>query len=247
MADGRARQALGQARLTPVVLHALFELLAYAAGFKLFLFLQRKEPHPQLAQPTVRLSILAGMILAAALGSKLAYWIDDPLGAFAGFPDLHALLAGKSIVGGLLGGLIGVELVKSRVGVTQSTGDAFVFPLILGMCIGRVGCHLAGVDDHTAGLPTTLPWAIDYGDGVPRHPTALYEIAFLLALGAVLARARFPRSGDRFRAFMVGYLAFRFAIEFLKPLPYSYAGLSGLQWLCVAGLAHYHRFLWRTS
>lgn len=240
--------------MSPVALHTLFEALGYVVGFQTFRLLQHRAPHAPIADRDLRLAVIAGAILGAALGSKLAYWIDDPLTAFAGFPDPRALMQGKSIVGGLLGGLIGVELAKKRAGVRESTGDAFALPLIAGMIVGRVGCHLAGVSDHTAGLP--VAWGWDYGDGAPRHPTALYEIAFLALLGVALARARFARNGDRFRAFMVAYLAFRFVVEFLKPVPFAYFGaLSGLQLLCVAGLAYYHRDIahfaretsWRTS
>ncbi len=38
----------------------------------------------------------------------------------------------------MLGGLIGVELTKRWIGLKQSTGDAFVYPLIVGTAIGRV-------------------------------------------------------------------------------------------------------------
>ena len=32
------------------------------------------------------------------------------------------------------------------------------------------------------GLPSNVPWALDFGDGIARHPTQLYDIAFVLAL-----------------------------------------------------------------
>ncbi len=54
------------------------------------------------------------------------------------------------------------------------------------MCIGRVGCFLTGLSDATCGVRTDLPWGVDYGDGVPRHPAQIYEILFLLALGTML-------------------------------------------------------------
>jgi prolipoprotein diacylglyceryltransferase len=106
------------------------------------------------------------------------------------------LMEGKTIVGGLLGGLIAVEWTKRRIGVIRSTGDDMALPLAAGMCIGRVGCFLTGLGDHTYGTPTSLPIGVDFGDGIPRHPTQLYEIAFLLALGALLLvlRVRSARS-----------------------------------------------------
>lgn len=90
-----------------------------------------------------------GAIVGAALGAKLSFWFDDPLTAFANFPNLHHLLEDKSIIGALLGGALGVELAKKIAKVANSTGDAFVLPLTLGMCIGRAGCFLAGLGDHT--------------------------------------------------------------------------------------------------
>jgi len=62
--------------------------------------------------------------------------------------------------------------------------------LVMGIAIGRVGCFLTGLPDHTYGVHSSLPWAVDFGDG-PRHPTQLYEIAFVMLLGAaIFARSR---------------------------------------------------------
>jgi prolipoprotein diacylglyceryltransferase len=145
---------------------------------------------------------------------------------------------GKTVVGGLLGGLIAVEVVKKFAGITRSTGDLFVYPAITAMVIGRIGCFLTGPLDRTAGLPTTLPWGVAIADGVKRHPVALYEIAFLLALVPIVRLAR--REGDRFRLFLSSYLLFRLLVDFLKPEPpRNLAGLSAIQWACVAGLAYY--------
>jgi phosphatidylglycerol:prolipoprotein diacylglycerol transferase len=230
------------AALNAIVIHTLFEILAYAVGVRLYLVLQRRQPTPALVDRTARLAVMTGAVLGAVLGAKLAYWLEDPVNAFAGFPDVRQLMQGKSIVGGLLGGLVGVEFAKWRLGLRASTGDGFIWPLAIGVAIGRIGCHLAGPGDHTAGLPTALPWGYDYGDGIPRHPTALYEIPVLLFIAGVVARWRAPPAGDRIRAFMVGYLVWRLAIEWLKPMPFVYLGaLSGIQLLCIAGIGYYCR------
>lgn len=224
--------------------HTLFEIAAYSLGFRLYLRERRRGAVPELASREHAIAVAAGAIIGAALGSKLSWWLYDPAYAFAGFPDWRHLLEGKSIIGALLGGLCGVELAKRLDGVRGSTGDAFVLPLMAGMVVGRIGCFLAGLDDHTYGNPTTLPWGVDFGDGVPRHPTQLYEIGFLLAWGALLATRwqGFERDGDRFRAFMVGYLAYRLLIEWIRPIPLHYLGVfSGLQLLCLAGLFYYRR------
>jgi phosphatidylglycerol:prolipoprotein diacylglycerol transferase len=230
--------------MSPVALHTLFEMLAYAIGFRTFLWTRKRLAPAAFQHEDHVVWVGVGAIVGAALGAKLSFWLDDPLTAFANFPDLRHLLEGKSVIGALLGGLIGVELAKKIARVDNSTGDAFVLPLTLGMCIGRVGCFLAGLDDHTYGVATVLPWGVDFGDGISRHPTQLYEIAFLLAQYALIhARGHaLSAPGDRFRAFMIGYLLFRLLVEFIKPVFYTYpGGLSGLQWLCVAGLIYYAR------
>jgi phosphatidylglycerol:prolipoprotein diacylglycerol transferase len=91
-------------------------------------------------------------------------------------------MGGKTIVGALIGGLITVELMKRYIGLRTSTGDLYAIPLAVGIAIGRIGCFLTGLSDNTYGTASNLPWAIDFGDGIPRHPTQLYEIAFLLLL-----------------------------------------------------------------
>jgi prolipoprotein diacylglyceryltransferase len=118
------------------------------------------------------------------------------------------------------------------------------------MAIGRIGCFLTGNSDHTYGNATTLFTGVDFGDGVRRHPTQLYESAFLivLALGLAMTWSRFPRDGDRFKTFMIAYLAFRLVIDFLKPEHVVLGGLSLIQLSCLAGLAYYAphaRRLWR--
>jgi len=230
--------------MSPIAWHTAFEVLAYFVGVRLFLRERRRLALPVLATTDNGLWIGVAAIVGAALGAKLGYWLEDPSHAFADFPDWRHLLEGKTIVGALLGGLIGVEAIKRAIGLSGSSGDAFALPLIAGIAIGRIGCFLSGLDDHTYGNPSALPWAIDFGDGIPRHPTQLYEIAFLAVLALFLLRRRadFARAGDLFRAFMIAYLAFRLAIDFIKPVPFPYLGfLSGIQLLCLGGLVYYHR------
>jgi prolipoprotein diacylglyceryltransferase len=73
---------------------------------------------------------------------------------------------------------------------------------------------------------------MDQGDGVARHPTAIYEIIFvgLLALGLRAAeKTGRLREGDLFRIFCVGYFSWRFFVEFLKPIEPLALGLSSIQ------------------
>ncbi|HKN17974.1 MAG TPA: prolipoprotein diacylglyceryl transferase family protein, partial [Candidatus Sulfotelmatobacter sp.] len=154
---------------------------------------------------------------------------------------------GKTIVGALIFGLITVELIKRYIGLRQSTGDLYAIPLALGIAIGRIGCFLTGLADNTYGIPTTLPWAVNFGDGIPRHPTQLYEIIFLLALVPFLYKivaltpSRRFLPGDAFKFFMVAYLTFRLLCDFIKPYPRIFLGLGGIQWACLLTLLYYSR------
>ena len=113
-------------------------------------------------------------------------------------------------------------------------------PLAVGIAIGRIGCFLSGLPDGTYGTPTSLPWGVDLGDGVARHPTALYESLFMIVLAAVLARVEpHARRGDAFKLFMASYLTFRLLVDGIKPgIPLA-LGLTAIQWVCIGGLAYY--------
>jgi prolipoprotein diacylglyceryltransferase len=225
-------------------LHLVFEILAYAIGARLYWRASRSDS----AIPgNDRLALLAGAIVGAFLGSKLLH-IAEHLPALIDAGDWPLWLAGKSLVGGLLGGTLGVEIMKRRIGWKRPTGDAWVPALAAGIMIVRLGCQLSGTWDLTYGVPTALPWAWDYGDGVGRHPVAAYEIIAVAALWAALPR--WPgRPGARFAAFILGYCTIRFALEFMKPpfgaaapgtLPVAlYAGLTAIQWAALAGALYF--------
>ncbi|HWB47955.1 MAG TPA: prolipoprotein diacylglyceryl transferase family protein [Stellaceae bacterium] len=151
----------------------------------------------------------AGATAGAYLFGSLNLWLTGIAGV------------GRSIEGAIAGGIVGIEALKHVAGIRGSTGLRFVAPLAAAIAVGRIGCFLAGLDDMTYGTPTALPWAVDFGDGVPRHPVQLYESAamavfltvFLFRLGQGDAAVR--RTG--FYLFVGVYAAQRFAWEFLKP------------------------------
>lgn len=215
--------------------HPLFEALGYAVGFQLFLLLRRRlgEPLPTGRRPWLVLAAVAG----ALVGAKTLAWLVDPSSLWAERGDPAAWLRGKTIVGGLLGGWLAVELAKRPLGITAPTGDLYAVPLALGIAIGRLGCFLAGLEDRTHGIATTLPWGVDFGDGITRHPTQLYEVGFLIALALLLTAwfGRPHRQGDLFHAFVAGYLTWRFALGFIQPAP-QFWGLATLQWASLLGL-----------
>jgi phosphatidylglycerol:prolipoprotein diacylglycerol transferase len=215
------------------MVHAAFEYAGIALGVGVYRRNRRRSGLAAITTPSA-FFLLAGLLLGAAIGNKAVFFIDRPdvlrdlLNGQPGWP-------GQSIVGGLIGGLIGIELAKALTGQRQSTGDVMVWPIALGLSVGRVGCLLAGLQDDTYGLPTSLPWGVDLGDGIARHPTQLYEIAFVLAVASLLHSFRGSLDwvpGLRFKLFLSAYLSWRLAIDGLKPVFFGYAGgVSGIQWV----------------
>ncbi|MCB9760612.1 MAG: prolipoprotein diacylglyceryl transferase [Alphaproteobacteria bacterium] len=226
--------------------HLLFEALAYLLGFRLFLALRRRQGDP-VGDVVQRGWVVVGAALGAALGSRALAWAVDPAALMDNLRDPAWWMTRKTIVGGLLGGWLGVELTKTRLGLTTSTGDLFVPPLLLAMAVGRLGCFFSGVSDGTHGVETDFILGMDLGDGLTRHPTALYEVGVLGLMAGVLALLPSRRliNGDRFRVFLALYLAWRLFAETLKPPPTPYLGLSAIQVAAFAALGVLSRDLWR--
>jgi prolipoprotein diacylglyceryltransferase len=232
-----------------LIIHQIFEFIGYLVGGYIFRNNSKTATLKHQLNLEQKVMLIFGLLCGALVGSKtlatLTYW-----NALQAMP-LSAWLGGKTIVGGLLGGLIGIEISKKLQHITTSTGDAFTIPLIVGMAIGRIGCAQAGIEDYTFGNPTTLPWGMNLGDGIPRHPTAIYEIIFLLILGIILHKIQFKTLGLKFKIFMASYLTFRLLVDFLKPphgdfahianiLPATiYFRLSAIQIACIFGLIYY--------
>lgn len=228
---------MGPVAISP---HFFLESLAYCVGFAIY-SRQRRRSGDVLASPD-RSSIIVAAIAGAALGSKLLGWLENPADLLQHWRDPLWLLGGKTIVGGLLGGTAAVEWTKARLGIRQRTGDLFAIPICTGIAVGRIGCFLAGLSDRTYGNPTGLPWGVDFGDGVRRHPTQLYEVGFCVALALLLRwLANRPHAeGDLFRVFLFSYMAWRLVIDFLKPEP-RLAGLTAIQWCCAGAVLWYAR------
>lgn len=215
--------------------HTVFESLAYVWGYALYK--RDRARRGDVIGEEQRWSVIAAAAVGALVGSRA-------LGLLEQAPRVHITLemallpgGGKTIVGGLLGGWIAVELVKKLQGIHSRTGDLFAVPLCIGIAVGRIGCLLAGLADDTYGRPTSLPWGIDFGDGIARHPTQAYEFVFLLLLAALLRgmQAKPHREGSVFRMFLIAYLGWRLGIDFLKPQPLV-GGMNWIQWACAAGI-----------
>ena len=231
----------------PLNIHLILEYLGFFLAFRYYVYLRNKGEDS--ISSTNRLSIIIGAIFGALFLSRTIAFLENPIVNIE--QDWLTLANNKTIMGGLFGGLLGVELVKKIIREKQSSGDLFTLPIILGICIGRIGCFLSGVNEFTYGKATSLFIGMNLGDGIQRHPLALYEICFLVLLFLYI-KQKIPRksgfiNGDFFKIFMISYFSFRFCIEFLKPNTFFIVGLSSIQILCLICLCYYYKFIIQLS
>lgn len=215
------------------------DILSFYLGYKYYVYLRNKNGDH--VADGKRFVVIVGAALGALIGSRLLASLEH-LQPFLHPTSLMYYYANKTIVGGIIGGILGVEITKKFLKQKTATGDLFTFPLIFGIIIGRIGCFLTGVSDGTVGNQSNLPWAFDQGDGILRHPTSLYEIIFLIIIFFILKKIsnKTPlKQGILFRLFIVYYLLFRFLIEFIKPVEHIFIGLSAIQIASISFALYY--------
>lgn len=179
------------------------------------------------------LGVVVGGRLGYVLFYKPGHYLAHPLDVF------HVWEGGMSFHGGLIGVILVMVWMAHRKRVSLFTLSDFVAPLIpLGLAAGRLGNFVNG---ELWGRPTTVPWGMVFpqtGDGLPRHPSQLYELGLegltLFALLWIFSSKPRP-TGQVSALFLIGYGAFRFLVEFTREpddfLGLLAGGLSMGQWL----------------
>jgi phosphatidylglycerol---prolipoprotein diacylglyceryl transferase len=186
-----------------------------------------------------------GAFCGAMIGAKLPFVFSD-WNAFAS--GIAWFSDGKTILLGLVGGYVGVELAKWAMQIRVRTGDSFAVPVPIAVSIGRVGCFVGGC---CYGTPTDLPWGVRFPavDDLPRHPTQLYESLFHALAAAVLAylmdRKLFP--GNLMKLYFIAYAIYRFLSEFIRPEARSIAGITAYQWSCLVIAIGFSYLWWRDA
>jgi phosphatidylglycerol:prolipoprotein diacylglycerol transferase len=215
--------------MTPRLAYGLFMLLALVV-FLVARHFTPKPPALEALPPWKRwLLALAGFV-GGVFGAKMPFVVlygDSWLQWFTTW-----LSDGKTIVVGMIGAYVSVELMKLCLGVTVKTGDTFAVPLALAMAVGRWGCFFNGC---CYGTPTSLPWGVPFqvGDQVRIcHPTQVYESAFhLIMAGMLLLLMRTGLlPGQRLKLYLILYGIYRFLTEFIRPEPAWWLGLTFYQW-----------------
>lgn len=144
------------------------------------------------------------------------------------------LLLSKSIAWALFGWVITAEVYKYFHTIKTPTGILFLPGIVLWVLIGRLWAIATGLRDFTYGLPTSLPWGMDFGDGIPRHPTMIYEmillsIFFVIFCFWLYSRERTWWIRNGFYLFILTYFIYRFSVGFIQPYSTWWLGLSTYQ------------------
>ncbi len=226
-----------------MIVHTIFDVLAAVSALAMTFAVYRWRLGPATIKiEQAGLSYASSLVLGAAIGGygagTLNLWLT-------GVPGI-----GRSILGALAGAIVAIELYKQLRGIRGSTGLIFVPAFATSVAVGRWGCFLSGLDDQTYGTPTSLPWGVNFGDGISRHPVQLYESlamsAFLVLALVLLGRRNsvFLRNG--FYMLVLFYAGQRFAWEFLKPYG-TLIGPFNLFHLVSAALICYSLVMMRTA
>jgi len=220
----------------PFDIHAAYVIMM-ALGFALALSFRITAPFADKRDRQRYYMIQAITLVCAVVGAKIAVLFGDALWPLQPFNDWYALLgSGRSIVGALLFGFLAAEAAKPLLKYDIPPNDRFAVIVPFSIGIGRIGCLIVGC---CRGVPWDGPWAITYGDGIPRHPAPLYEMLFNIAIGFVLLALcrRQILFGRLFSVYLIAYGVFRFLIEFIRETAKPYGGLSAYQLMCLAMIA----------
>lgn len=175
-----------------------------------------------------------GLCFAGLVGATFAAKLPFLYGGIVDHGWVGAWMAdGKTILWGLVGGYLGVELAKWALLIRVRTGDWFVVPVAVSVAIGRLGCFGYGC---CYGTPTDQTWgflfaAAPEGGALLRHPAQLYEFSFHVAFAAIAgwAIARDIFSTGWMLIYLISYSLFRFISEWWREEPSFAWGLTFYQ------------------
>jgi phosphatidylglycerol:prolipoprotein diacylglycerol transferase len=163
--------------------------------------------------------IAFGIILGGRLGYVLFY---NPAFYFVHPGEIVAVWkGGMSFHGGLIGAALGIILFARQVKVpVLSVMDVSAAAVPIGLFLGRLANF---IKPELWGRPSDMPWATIFpgSDGVPRHPSQLYEaglegILLFIVLYVAIRLGALRRPGLATGIFAIGYGAARITCEFFR-------------------------------
>ena len=209
--------------------YAFFVLLGLMVGLAVYFY----EARRQKVLSENGFFIVVGSLLGGIVGARVLQALVDYSYFFYHFSGWEILFSGRTIIGCLIGGTLGAILTKKILGINEKRGNLFAPAIAIGVAIGRLGCFFRGC---CYGQPTNLPWGVNFGDGIMRHPTQIYESLFMLAMFIYLERIKNNKDikpGQLFKILMISYFVFRFFMEFIRVERLAFAGLTFFQIICL--------------
>ena len=191
--------------------------------------LKRKYQSSNL-QESDKVAIGLATFFGAMIGSRFPFLLGvESANTVIWFAD------GKTILGGIFGGYVAVEITKILCGIRERTGDYFAVPVAIAVAGGRLACFFGGC---CFGVVSDLPWCFSFpasGDDLLRHPTQLYEASFhFIWIGILLMlEAKSWLKEKRLAVYLGSYLVFRFLTEMIRPEPQMFGGLTSYQIACL--------------
>jgi phosphatidylglycerol:prolipoprotein diacylglycerol transferase len=217
--------------------------LMYLTGFLAFLALGKWQithrPWHGWTLPMLDDALFFGA-LGVILGGRLGYVLFYQSAYFMQHPaDILAVWqGGMSFHGGFLGVVLAMAWFARKYQLSWLAVMDFIAPLVpIGLGAGRLGNFING---ELWGRVTNTDYGMVFPqiDDLLRHPSQLYEftlegVALFFILWAYASKPR--ASGAIAAVFLMGYGAFRFAVEYTRE-PDSYLGLLSMgfsmgQWL----------------
>lgn len=214
--------------------YSFFVLLGVVVGFLVYFYESKEKKNLN----ENGFWIAFGSLVGGIVGAKLLEWIINYKYVLDHLFDATIWFSGRSIVGGLIGGTLGAALTKKILKIKEKRGNLFAPAVAVGVAIGRLGCFFRGC---CFGKETVLPWGVNFGDGVLRHPTQIYESLFMLAMFVYLEKIKNKdtiKPGQLFKRLMVAYFIFRFLIEFIRVEPIFFAGLTVFQIISIGVITY---------
>lgn len=232
--------------------------LAYIGGLLAgYWILRREAARPSTAlTPMAVDSLLNHVLLGVILGGRLGYVLFYDPAYFLANPVeiIKVWQGGMAFHGGLLGVTVAMWLFARRHGLSVlAVSDRVAMVTPIGLFLGRLSNF---INAELQGRVTDVPWAMVFarGDGMPRHPSQLYEAGLEgLGLGLFMLvgarRGWLDRAGLLAAVLLLGYGAARFGIEYVREPDPQLGLLAGMitmgQLLCLPMLAAGAYLLWR--
>ena len=199
-------------------------ILAFSTAILLVSYRLKTEKWPYTKETIydIAIWIIIGILLGGRLGYVIiynpSYYLNHASEIIWPFMDGKLVgIAGMSYHGGLLGGLFGGLFFTMKKNISwKKMTELFIPAVPLGYFFGRIGNFING---ELYGRVTTHPLAMNFGDGLLRHPSQLYEAFFeglVLFILLWIIKSKTWVKGRLLGIYLIGYAMTRFLLEYTR-------------------------------